>query len=209
MLVAQGESDRAAAAFERAAERGLAAYELVHAGHALHDLVRLGRPEVAADRLALLRERTDSQVVGAYADHAAAWVAGDLGGVESAARTFEALGCELFAAEAWAVAARLAAASAGTERRGAAARRRAAALAGRCEGARSPLIGDDVARLALSAREREVAELAAQGLARRDIADRLVVGRRTVDSHLQRIYRKLGVSSSQGLAEALRDTDQA
>ena len=53
-----------------------------------------------------------------------------------------------------------------------------------------------------------MAELAAQGLARRDIADRLVVGRRTVDSHLQRIYRKLGVSSSQGLAEALRDTDQ-
>ncbi len=53
-----------------------------------------------------------------------------------------------------------------------------------------------------------MAELAAQGLARRDIADRLVVGRRTVDSHLQRIYRKLGVSSSQGLADALRDTSE-
>lgn len=208
VLVARGYSEAAAGAFERAAGRGLAAHELVHAAHALHDLVRLRRPEAAAPRLAELRERTDSRVVGAYADHAAAWVAGDLDGVEAAARTFEALGCELFAAEAWAVAARLASADPATERRGAAARRRAAALAGRCEGARSPLIDEDVAGLALSAREHEVAALAAQGLARRDIADRLVVARRTVDSHLQRIYRKLGVSSSQGLAEALRDADE-
>ncbi len=47
----------------------------------------------------------------------------------------------------------------------------------------------------LSAREREVALLAAEGHTSREIADRLHVSVRTVDNHLQRVYAKLGVRS--------------
>jgi len=47
----------------------------------------------------------------------------------------------------------------------------------------------------LTPREREVAALVVDGLADREIAERLVVGERTVETHLANIYRKLGVRS--------------
>jgi pimeloyl-ACP methyl ester carboxylesterase len=48
---------------------------------------------------------------------------------------------------------------------------------------------------ALSRREREVAVLAARGETAVEIADRLFVSKRTVESHLVSIYAKLGVAS--------------
>jgi DNA-binding CsgD family transcriptional regulator len=58
---------------------------------------------------------------------------------------------------------------------------------------------------ALTAREAEVAALVAQGLTNPQIADRLVVSRHTVESHLKRIFLKLGAASrAQVAAEALR-----
>jgi DNA-binding CsgD family transcriptional regulator/tetratricopeptide (TPR) repeat protein len=53
---------------------------------------------------------------------------------------------------------------------------------------------------ALSAREREVARLAAEGLSAREIAERLFIGERTVESHLGNVYAKLGVRSKVELA---------
>jgi DNA-binding NarL/FixJ family response regulator len=47
----------------------------------------------------------------------------------------------------------------------------------------------------LTPRERDVARLAVQGLSIKDIATRLVIGERTVETHLASIYRKLGVRS--------------
>ncbi|MFE2850049.1 AAA family ATPase [Streptomyces lavendulae] len=55
----------------------------------------------------------------------------------------------------------------------------------------------------LSVREREVAELAAAGLSSRQVAERLVLSTRTVDTHLGNAYRKLGVSSRVALARLL------
>jgi pimeloyl-ACP methyl ester carboxylesterase/DNA-binding CsgD family transcriptional regulator len=48
---------------------------------------------------------------------------------------------------------------------------------------------------ALSRREREVALLASRGETAAEIAERLVVSKRTVESHLVSIYAKLGVAS--------------
>jgi len=47
----------------------------------------------------------------------------------------------------------------------------------------------------LSPREREIVTLVAQGLTSRQIADRLVVTERTVDTHLEHVRDKLGVRS--------------
>jgi DNA-binding CsgD family transcriptional regulator len=56
----------------------------------------------------------------------------------------------------------------------------------------------------LTAREREIAGLAAGGLSSRAIAERLTLSVRTVDSHLSRVFTKLGVRSRQEL-RSIRD----
>ena len=55
----------------------------------------------------------------------------------------------------------------------------------------------------LTAREHEVAVLVARGMTSRAIADRLVVSPRTVESHLYRIFAKLGISDRAELADVL------
>ncbi|MFD0891279.1 LuxR C-terminal-related transcriptional regulator, partial [Streptosporangium algeriense] len=52
----------------------------------------------------------------------------------------------------------------------------------------------------LTRREREVAELVAEGLTNRQIAHRLVVVQRTVDSHVEHILAKLGFSARTQIA---------
>ncbi|WP_327066367.1 helix-turn-helix transcriptional regulator [Kitasatospora sp. NBC_01302] len=55
----------------------------------------------------------------------------------------------------------------------------------------------------LTGREREIARLASTGLTSAEIAGTLFLSVRTVDSHLGRIYRKLGVSNRASLTRAL------
>src|SRR5262249_6824533 len=45
---------------------------------------------------------------------------------------------------------------------------------------------------ALTEREREIAQLVARGMTNREIADTLLLGRRTVSTHLEHIFAKLG-----------------
>jgi DNA-binding CsgD family transcriptional regulator len=58
-------------------------------------------------------------------------------------------------------------------------------------------------RDALTAAERRVAGLAAEGLSNREIAQRLFVTVKTVETHLGHVYTKLGVRSRSGLAAQL------
>ncbi len=55
----------------------------------------------------------------------------------------------------------------------------------------------------LSARELEIARGVASGASRDELAATLVLSRRTIDSHLQRVYAKLGISSRAQLREWL------
>jgi len=200
--VVAGRSDVAADGFEAAAERCLQTGEVLHAAHALHDLVRIDRADRGSAALRELARRSDGQLLQAFAQHAAATVACDAEALRAVATQFESLGYDLHAAEAWSQAAD-SARQAGETRRAMAAHRRATRCARRCEGARTPLLTSWPDPLDLSRREREIARLTVDGLRRRDIADKLVISARTVDSHLQRIYRKLGVHDREALAHAL------
>lgn len=54
--------------------------------------------------------------------------------------------------------------------------------------------------IVLSRREREVASLVVRGMSNRAIAERLVLGERTVETHVTRVLRKLDVTSRHGIA---------
>ena len=55
----------------------------------------------------------------------------------------------------------------------------------------------------LSAREFDVARLAASRLRSKEIAEQVGLSVRTVDNHLARVYRKLGIAGRDELAEAV------
>lgn len=55
----------------------------------------------------------------------------------------------------------------------------------------------------LTAREREVTRLIAEGLSNREVAERLVLSERTVDNHAYRAFRKLGITSRDELSALL------
>ena len=64
---------------------------------------------------------------------------------------------------------------------------------------RAALSGRD----ALTPSERRVAQLAADGMTNREIAQALFVTEKTVETHLGRAFMKLGVRSRKQLAQAL------
>jgi non-specific serine/threonine protein kinase len=57
----------------------------------------------------------------------------------------------------------------------------------------------------LTPRERQIAVLVARGLSNKDVAERLVISKRTVDAHVNHIFAKLGLSSRVQLTIWLRD----
>jgi predicted ATPase/DNA-binding CsgD family transcriptional regulator len=56
---------------------------------------------------------------------------------------------------------------------------------------------------ALTKRQQEIAELVAQGMSNKEIAEALVIGRRTVESHVENILATLGVNSRAQIASWL------
>ncbi|MCP2336402.1 ATP-binding protein [Actinomadura rupiterrae] len=64
-------------------------------------------------------------------------------------------------------------------------------------------------RQPLTGREREVAVLVARGLSNREIADRLAVARRTVDTAVEHILAKLGLASRAQIAAWVRHARRA
>jgi DNA-binding NarL/FixJ family response regulator len=75
------------------------------------------------------------------------------------------------------------------------ARERALALKDKFEAVAAQLPGRQSASDALTAREREIASLMANGLSNRDIAERLVISEGTVEVHVKHILDKLGFRS--------------
>jgi DNA-binding NarL/FixJ family response regulator len=80
-----------------------------------------------------------------------------------------------------------------------------AARAQRQLGARLPRFAQQSGQRSLTTREREIAELVAQGKTNRVIADSLYLSPRTVDAHVRRILTKFGVTSRAAVARHLAD----
>ncbi|KUN59042.1 hypothetical protein AQJ46_41325 [Streptomyces canus] len=166
-----------------AAARGDLDAALGTVGEDPYDAVRLGAPERAVGRL-----------TGVFAAHAEALAQDDGPALDRAAQALEERGFLLFAAEAYAQAAR-------SHRDPGAARTsrtRAVALARRCQGARTPALSGLVLG-ELTARQRQIVTLAAAGLSNRQIAEKLTLSIRTVGNHLYSAYVRLGASDRDAL----------
>ena len=84
-----------------------------------------------------------------------------------------------------------------------AARTRCDTLLCRCGAARPTTLDRLRTPSPLTARERQIALLAATGSTTREIADQLSLAVRTVDSHLAHVYTKLGIDGRRELAATL------
>ncbi|MCU1358131.1 MAG: HTH-type transcriptional regulator malT [Acidimicrobiales bacterium] len=183
------------------ADRALETGHRVSASWLLHDATRLGATGLEG-RLADLAADTDSSLIDARAAQAAALASGRGDELAAMVDRWVELGAHIDAAET-AIAAAEAFRRAEDQRSAATLDRRADALVLECEGARTPALTRIGGVVPLSRREREIALLAAQGIASKEISDRLFLSIRTVNNHLQRAYTKLGVTSRAELAHAL------
>ena len=64
-----------------------------------------------------------------------------------------------------------------------------------------------VLRDQLTPQERQIAQMAAEGLTNREIGSKLYLSHRTVGSHLYRLFPKLGITSRGQLREALVEAE--
>ena len=168
--------------------RGHHGYEVV----ALQQALQLGVTGLAArvDDAAGAVEGVRAQVVRRFAS---ALDDGDGAALRSVSADYERMGDLMAAGDVAALAA------AAFEREGARqlaqeARVRVRRLSDAAEGACTGIMRRCLRALPLTAREWEIAELAARGGTSRDIAGRLVLSVRTVEGHLYRIYQKLGLA---------------
>ncbi len=191
-------ADTAAWAAGLAADKHL--WNLALAGY--HDAARYGiaRSVLAAMRAAAAH--VDGTLAWCYVDHAAALAAHDPAALEQVAARFHSLGFALFAAEVASETA-LQFASAGDVRAARASAQRATEWWSQCEADAPPWLAGAPAAVPMTARERQVAALAAAGDSDAEIAAALGISARTVQTHLAHVYAKLGINRRADLAASL------
>jgi DNA-binding CsgD family transcriptional regulator len=203
LALAQGDPPRAQRLLLECAEGYTGAP--LYAAQLYHEAMRAGAPPHRVHPpLAALRKECDARLAVAYMDDAAARTAQDPAAVLACADEFDAIGALRHASECAAAAAEIfAQASRQDSARRAAARSRE--LHEGCQGGFAPEVrGLESDAFNLTDRERQLVELAAQGLSNAEIAERFVLSVRTVESHLYRAMQKLGVKDRRDLRAGLR-----
>lgn len=168
----------------------------------LYELLRLDRADEVADRLAELAVGAQGRQFAAMDLHARGLRGGDAELLAEAAGAFAASGLHLYASEAYAHGAD-AARRAGDQRTATRLLGLAADERAQCDVVVTQASIVDIGPVALTRREREIAMLAAQGLASKEIGERLFISRRTAENHLAKVYDKLGVRTRAELARVM------
>lgn len=201
VCAAEGAVSQAISISRAAAERerllGRPAWEVV----LLQAATQFGDPTTAS-RLAELAEQVHGPRVHAAAAHAAALAACDGDRLVESSRQYGGFGDRLAAADAMAHAVRV------YQDRGLGgaalqASAKAQQLAGECDGPDTPALRSATVPRPITARQREIISLAAQGLSNKEIAERLTVSIRSVEGHLFRASQRVGANSREQLIELL------
>jgi DNA-binding CsgD family transcriptional regulator len=172
----------------------------IYAAMLTYEALRAGAPaRRLAPKLSTLRTRCDAPLVAAYASHAAALAADDGGRLLDVVDEMEAIGALRYATEAAAHAGSAFALEGRSDSARRAASRSRELLSRGQGGVAPPLPGVDDGAISLTKREKQLVELASRGLSNAEMAERLVLSVRTVESHLYRAMHKLGVSDRHDL----------
>jgi ATP/maltotriose-dependent transcriptional regulator MalT len=193
-----GAGDLALRAADEALGLGQRAMAVLHG----HDAARHGQVRAAAARIEDVAGGMTGPLLPVVANHVLAWSRGDAGAIEAASKAYADVGAYLPAAEASTTASQLHQAS-GRRTAAAAAGARAAVLRERCAGCHTAVLDDARLPSPLTQRELQVTRLAARGLSNRQIAAELGISVRTVETHVQRAYNKLGVADRFALGPSL------
>lgn len=202
VFAAEGQITRAIEHDLEAAQRAASAGLWGAASLAAFDALRYGGGPTAAGLVASSTERVDGPLPALCGRVARAVSAGDGSALDQASVDLERIGTLLYAADVAHLAGR-------SHRRVGdvpatlRALARSGELEGQCEGARRPWAFDAGIAHGLTEREREVAILAATGCSDAQLADRLGISIRTVQTHLARAYMKLDIGGRRDLPAAL------
>lgn len=199
--------DAACERLEALARDAVAEGRLGHLVHLAVDLARLDRADRAlplldhvVDGEAML---VDGQLLPELVAAVRAVAGRDAERLSVAADQLAASGVALLAAEAAAGAWAISQATGEDVRVVSARQRRAQELRATVSAATTPALQLAPVEVPLSRREREIAVLVAEGRTSREVAELLIIGVRTVESHLARVFTKLGISSRTELPAAL------
>lgn len=196
----QGAVSEAIALLLSAAERARATGRFAAEVLCLQTATQFG-DRTCAPRLRELESLVEGPRAGLAARFAAALCDGNAAGLSSVSEEFEQMGDLVAAVDA---AAHAAVAYRRQDKRGSAlgCSTRADALASKC-GVVSPALRQATEDLPLTDREAEVAMLLSEGLSNREIAARLTLSVRTVESYIYRAMLKTGTTSRDELAALL------
>jgi DNA-binding CsgD family transcriptional regulator len=168
----------------------------------LSDVVRLGGAGRVRDRLAELADGHLGKLTVLRSAHATAVARKDCHALERIGQELADMGVLMLATEALFAASELYRA-AGHKTKAIECATRANHLTADCRRVWTADPWADELNVSITKREREIALLAVQGLSSQEIADQLVISLRTVQTHLQNIYRKTGITGRKGLASIL------
>ena len=200
VAAAQGAVSEAVATLLSAAETARANGQFAAEVMCLQTATQFG-DHSGASRLGELAAIVEGPRAGAAARFGAALAAGDGAALAAVSEDFERMG-DLVAAVDAAAHAAMAYRGQGLRGSGFGCSARAEALAQRC-GARTPALGQASERLPLTDREREIVMLIGAGLSNRDVAARLTISVRTVESHIHNAMAKTGTGGREDLAALL------
>ncbi|WP_158230565.1 LuxR family transcriptional regulator [Mycobacterium sp. shizuoka-1] len=202
--VATGAVEDGHAALRRAAEAARGCGNATGELEALHTGLRFAMlPDVV--RLKCVAEQLNTPIALLAARQGEAVAAGGGEDLDAVAAEWESLGMAAQAADAFAAAA--------VAHRQAGARLPALQSSTRAHwlvstyGLHTPATATGGVPLPLSGREREIATLVANGWSNRQIAEHLVVSVRTVEGHLYRVYKQLGINEREQLVTLMRNAD--
>ncbi|MFJ9753107.1 helix-turn-helix transcriptional regulator [Streptomyces chartreusis] len=198
----QGRSQPALQTLHNAAHSALRYGAYSDLAHIVHLLSRTGRASLAAEYCGEWTEDLQGTIDRIRIAFTHAMATRSAEAMAACAEQFHTAGTPLYTAEAWAVTSRLHR-KAGHAREATSAARKCAAAQANYHGIPTFLLHAIEEAEPLSHREREIAHLAATGHTSQEIAARMTVSVRTVDNHLYRIFRKLGVPNRRALATLL------